>query len=198
MKTKIMILTCLACIVFFVLGYEKNPAEAATPVKSSVKVGVISVRDVFGKCQRNIKYQQDAAAEREKLEAELNKIKAEIEAAEAGLKTLKPDSDEYMSQAQQVWMKRSGFEAQKEFYQRQLELKDRRWAEKLYQDILRFVTELAQQKELLMVFEKDEPMLPTESSQDLWMAIRMHKLLYASSDCIDISEEIQMKVDAGN
>ena len=103
MKTKVAILCCLACVVILFAGYQINMANAATPVRSEgLKIGFVSIRTVFEQCQSNVKHQQQAMAEREKLEAELNKIRAEIEAAEAGLKTLKPDSDEYISQAQQV------------------------------------------------------------------------------------------------
>jgi len=93
--------------------------------------------------------------------------------------------------------KQAKFEAQQQFYKQQIELKDKRWTEQLYKDILRETCEVAKQKGLDLVLERDEPELPALSAFDLMTIIRTHKLLY-SGGCLDITEEVMGRIDAGS
>lgn len=192
MKVKTLVLGCLILIILVSFAYEKGMA-GASPTPTS-KIGVVSVRKIFQNCQRNVQYRQDALAEQEKIMAQLDALVKEIEAAEAGLKTLKPDSDDYMQRTKELMQKKAAYQADREFFTRQLEAKDHKWTEELYKHILAKTAQVAKQKNLDLVFENAAPELPITNPNDLMLAIRTHKVLY-NGGCLDISDDVMALID---
>ncbi len=207
MKIRMMALVCLMTAVVLFTGYQYSLAKSKTAAESdakkevknanasSSKIGVVSIRKVFEDCKRNAKYREEAKAEQDKIVAELDKMKAEIDAGKAGLKTRKEGSGDYMTLVKEVLEKQAGYQAQQEFQKQQIELKDQRWTEQLYKDILKIVRQVAQDKSLDIVFEDDEPQLPAPTVNELMLSIRTHKLLY-SAGCMDITAEVLAMLDA--
>ncbi|MHC4123492.1 MAG: OmpH/Skp family outer membrane protein [Planctomycetota bacterium] len=195
MKVKTMVLCCLTGLFVFCLGQHRDLALAENKDVGGCKMGIVSVRKVFENCKRNEKYREQALEERKNLEAELQKLEAEIEAAKAGLKTLKPNSSEYMEQVKEILIKQGSLDAQQKFYKRELELKDQRWTENLYQDILDGTKKVAEQEGLNLVFETGEPEIPSLGAQELMLTIRTHKLLY-SGGCMDVTDKVMALLDA--
>jgi len=196
MKVKTITLVCLTSFVVLTVAFTHNWAKADSKTDSGgSKIGVISIRRVFEDSKKNIEYRVKADAQQNEIINELKKLDAEIKAGQAGLETLKPDSSDYMEQAREVFEKEGKLQAKKKFYEQQLSLKDQRWTEKLYQDILRITTEVAKEKGLDMVLENNEPQFPAPTANELMMLIRTHKVLY-SGGCLDISEEVTKKLDA--
>ena len=195
MKIKIMILSCLIGVVFLFMGYERSLAKPKKKtVTPGLRIGVVSIRKIFLDCKRNAKYREESVAEQDRAIAELEKLSKEIEAEEAGLKALKAGSSDHLSSMKEILEKRAKFKAAQEFHERQIALKDRQWTEELYKDILRETSEVAEQKGLDMVFEKDEIELPALSANELMLTIRTHKLLY-SGGCLDITDEVMARLD---
>lgn len=194
MKTKVIVLSCLISVVVLSICYECTWA-APEAEKSALGIGVVSVRKIFKNCKRNEEYKKEAKAKQNKIIAELEKLRKEIEAEEAGLKTLKAGSSDHMSQVKEILIKRANLQAQQEFYTKQIELEDQQWTEKLYQDILKETHNVAEQKELHLVFENDEVELPSLSANELMLTIRTHKLLY-SGGCLDITSDVMGRIDA--
>ncbi len=126
---------------------------------------------------------------------ELKKLEADIEADKAGLVTLKAGSSDYTEQVKEILVKQSTLQAHQKFYERQLELKEQRWTEELYQDILKATEEVAKEKGLTLVLENSRVELPALSSQDLMMTIRTNKVLYGDGS-VDITDEVLKKVDS--
>ncbi len=202
MKIKTIVLSCLVSAAVLSIGHEEygwakaKAKEKEKAVVSSLKIGVVSVRKIFRDCKRNDRYAQELVAQRTRVEAELNKLSKEIDAEEAGLKTLKVGSDDRLERIKGILGKRGSFEAQREFYKQQIAVKQQRHTEKLYKDILQITHEVAEQKGLDLVFEENEPELPTANYSELMTIISTHKLLY-SAGCLDITEEIIARLDAG-
>jgi Skp family chaperone for outer membrane proteins len=193
MKAKAMFLSCLIGAVVLFSGYQYSGAEPES-VKPGPKIGVVSIRRIFQDCKRNVRYRQEASAEQEQIVAELDKLRKEIEAEEAGLRTLKAGSSDYLELMKGILEKQASLQARQEFHKQQLAMKDQRWTEQLYTDILRETGEVAKEKGLDIVFENDEPELPALSAQDLMMAIRTHKVLYSGGG-LDITNEVMSRVD---
>ncbi len=195
MKIKTIGLVCLAVSVVLLMagGYSRAGSERTT--KSAVKIGVVSILKVFQNCKGNEKYRQSAIAERDRTEAELEKLSKEIEAEEAGLRTLKTGSDDYLARVKQILTKRAGLQAQQEFYKQREALKEQQWTEKVYKDVLRITAEVAKEKGLDIVLEKDEPEFPLSNYTELMTVMSTHKVLY-SSGCVDISDEVLARLDA--
>lgn len=195
MKTKTIVLVCLAVIVALPMTGEYSRAGSKRAPKSTMEIGVVSILKIFQNCKKNEKYRQSVTAERARTEAEMEKLSKEIEAEEAGLRTLKIGSDDHLARAKQILTKQASLQAQQEFYKQQAALKEQQWAEKVYKDILRITAEVAKKKGLDIVLEKDEPEFPLSNYTELMTVISTHKVLY-SSGCVDISDEVMARLDA--
>lgn len=209
MKIKTIVLVCLVVSIALLMadtyswaGSEGAPntkisafGRTKSTSKSAVKIGVVSILKVFQNYKGNEKYRQSAAAERARAEAELEKLSKEIEAEEAGLKTLKAGSDDYLARVKQIITKRASLQAQQEFYKQREALKEQQWTEKVYKDVLRITAEVAKKKDLDIVLEKDEPEFPLSNYSELMTVMSTHKVLY-SRGCVDISDEVMARLNA--
>lgn len=195
MKTKVFVLIFLVGAIVLFSGYEQSLAAKKSRAASEVKIGVVGVKQIFKDCKRNAKYREEAKAEYERLAGELKKLEADIEADKAGLATLKAGSSDHTKQIKEILVKQSTLQAHQKFYERQLELKEQRWTEELYQDILKVTEEVAKEKGLILVFENSRVELPALSPQDLMMTIRTNKVLYGDAS-VDITDEVMKRVDS--
>ena len=193
MKSKTAVIILVISALVFAVSYDHS--RAAEPGGGRMKIGIVSVRKIFNECKRSSAYRDTVGEQRREMEAELDKLNKEIELDKAGLKTLKPDSADYLATMKDVLTKTSSYEAQQKFYQQQLTLGEQRWIEALYQDVIRATANVARAKGLDLVLEKSEPELPAESGNELTLAISSHKVLY-DAGCTDITEEVMAKVDA--
>lgn len=193
MKVRAIVLSSLICVVVLSVGYEYSRAESEVE-KPLLRIGVVSVRMVFRECERRKEHDMKLKQEEDRVNAELNKLQKEIVAAEAGLDTLKPESSDYLELDRDVKQKRAGYQSQKEFYERQLGLKDRQWTQKFYKDILLVINEVAVERGLDLVFERSEPDFSMVSAAELLVTIQTHKLLY-SAGCSDITGEVLDRLD---
>lgn len=195
MKTRTVIaLGCLIGIIILATGYEHSNAQ--TKEGASLKIGVVSVMKVLRECKRSVQYRQNAIAEQSQVLAGLEKLSKELDAEEAGLKTLKPGSPDYLKQYKQILEKRATLQTGQEYHKQQRSLKERQITEELYKEILQVTTSLAEQKGLDLVFERDEPELSSAGSDELVLTISTHKLLYAGSCCVDITGDVIARLDA--
>ncbi|HUT30166.1 MAG TPA: OmpH family outer membrane protein [Sedimentisphaerales bacterium] len=206
MKTKALVLSCLACAVILSTGYFGNPTgfsafgqapEAGGGLKSNgtcLKIGVLSIRQIFRESARIARYRQDALVERKTMEAKLDKLATEIDSEEKGLNLLSPGTSDYVAQLERIYNKRASYQADKELYNKKVSLKEQMITEELYGDILRATREVAEQKGLDLVLEKSEPELPAQSPAQLELAMGTHKVLY-STGCVDISKEVLARID---
>lgn len=198
MKVKVTVLSCLVGLIFTAMVYDgwaadTNPADN----KTTFRIGLVSIRRIFAECKKNDDYKKQAIAEQDKIVAELKKLSKELEAGKAGLQTLKPGSPDYMVMYGKVLENQAMLQAKEEFHKNQLALKDQRWTEQLYKDILKATAEVAEQKALNMVFAKDEAELPAPNASELMLTIRTNKLLY-SDGCLDITDEVIARLDSEN
>ena len=114
MKTKVIALSCLIGAVVLFMSYESGIAASKKP--DELKIGVVSVLDIFQKCKRNEKYREEALAERDRIESELSRLIKEVQSDEEGLKkAFKPGSPDYMIQVKQIYEKQAKVQAQKKF-----------------------------------------------------------------------------------
>jgi len=193
MKVKTMVLGCLAGVVILAMGYEYSQAQSKGDTPSS-KIGIVSILKVFRDSKRSDAHRTEINAGRNRIRAELQTLSKEIEAQEAGLKALKPESSDYLAQRKGLIDKQTRLEAEQKFYKEQARLKQYKWSKELYQDILLIISELAKEKGLDLVLEKDEIDLLALSVNEISQTISTHKVLY-SGGCIDITDEVVARLD---
>jgi Skp family chaperone for outer membrane proteins len=188
-----MVLGCLAGVVILAMGYEYSQAQSKGDTPSS-KIGIVSILKVFRDCKRSAAHRIEFNAEKIKIRAVLKTLSKEIEAQEAGLKALKPESSDYLAKRKELIDKRARLEAEQKFYEEQAILKQYKLSKELYQDILRITSELAEQKGLDVVLEKDEIDEISLSVNEISRTMSTHKVLY-SGGCVDISDEVLARLD---
>lgn len=193
MKTRTMILISLIGIFIISICYQLGQAEPEAK-GTTLKIGIVSVRNVFQNCKKNIAYRTEAIAEQNRIKQELGDLAKEIESEEAALKAFRAGSSDYMEQVKSVLQKRANLEAKQEYLKQQRTIKDKQWSEQFYQEILLITKTLAEQKGLDLVFEKDEPSFPIPP-EEFMLVISTHKLLY-SQGCVDLTDEIIAKMDS--
>ena len=198
MKVRTMVLGCLAGMVILAIGYpdvgnrdSQAQSKGDTP---SLKIGTVSILKVFRDCKRSAAHRTEINAKRDRIRAELQKLSEGIKDQEAVLRALKPDSSDYLAQRKELIEKRASLEAQQEFSKEQMVLQEYRWSKKLYNDILQITSELAEQKGLDLVLEKNEIDIFALSVNEISQTIRTHKVLY-SEGCVDISDEVVARLD---
>jgi len=187
-----IIIGCLVGIAVLSLGYQYGWAESNTS-GTSLRIGIVSVRQVFDNCKRNVRYRTKAMAEQNQIRKELENLAKEVEAEEAAMKTLKPGTNDYLEQFQSMLDKRARLDARQEYLKQQQTLQHKQWTEQLYQDALRITKDLAKQKGLDLVFENTEPQFPV-TGEELMLTISTHKLLY-SEGCVDLTAEVVAQLD---
>jgi Skp family chaperone for outer membrane proteins len=200
MKAKTIVIAGLICLLVLLTGFGTGAVKSTPkdePAGLMSKVGVVNVRKIFQTCKRNEKYKLQTKADQEKAINELQQLRAEVKAAEAGLDTRKPGTKDYLDLTQEIAQKKALLPIKQDYYEQQFSSKDKEWSENLYKDILSSVNKVAEQKHLDMVFEKDTPEFPIERAEDLMMIIRTNKLLYANGG-VDITADVTGLVDANS
>ena len=202
MKLKVIIISSLIGSLVLIFSFNVFASRGITTTSAAAsdiwsRIGVVSIRKVFTNCKRNEIFRAESKVEQEKAIAELQQLRAEIKAAEAGLETLKAGTKDYLDLTQSLAQKKALLPVKQDYYEQQFAAKDKTWSEQLYKDILVSVKKVAQDKDLALVFEKDEPEFPFERADELMLAVRTNKLLYSKSS-VDITADVTALIDANS
>jgi Skp family chaperone for outer membrane proteins len=186
----------LAGAGLFILGIGYSSAKDKTA--GPVKIGVVSVKEVFDNCTMKTEVEKALAAEGDKRFAEVKKLEDGIETDKTELTKFKEGTQDYMDMLKGLMMKQSQLEAQKEFYQQDLTNKEMRNKEEIYRKILEVVAKVAQEKGLDIVLSRDDNYLsqpesasnpPAQNPTELILTTKTHKLLYFNKD-LDFTAEV--------
>lgn len=201
-KTGFVAMVILApAIILTGLQYSQAAKDKST---SPVKIGVVSVKEVFEKCLMKQTVEKSLSTEGDKKYNELKKLEETIEADKTALAKRKQDSADYMTMLKALMLKQSELEAQKEFFQQELTVMEMQGKEKIYRKILDVIAALAKEKGLDMVFSRDDNYLNrpessaiAESPTELVLTTKTHKLLYFNPE-FDITAEALTAMDKAN
>jgi len=196
MKARTMVLGFLTGLVILAMAPTSNKrgqAQSKGDTPSS-KIGTVSILKVFRDCKRSAAHRTEFNAEQNRIRAELQTLSKEIEAQEAGLRALKQDSSDYLAQRKELIDKRASLQVQQDFNKEQAILKQYKLSKELYNDILQITSELAEQKGLDLVLEKDEIDVLSLSVNEISQTISTHKVLY-SDGCVDLTNEVVARLD---
>ena len=186
----------LSGVILILACYEYGWAQAKESI-GPAKIAVVNIRNVFQNCKRNQQYKDQMTAAQEKVVAELDKLSKEIEAVKADINTRKIGSADYLELTKSLMEKKSILDARQEYFQKELMMKEQQWTEKLYQEILDKISQIAKQKGVDMVLDKGQLELPAASPTDLMLSIRTNKVLYCA-DYLDITAEVLAALDEKN
>lgn len=193
MNGKIAVGGFLVCLLASLVVLEHGRA-VAQPTSPAVKIGVVSMREVFKSSKKHMQYSSQAMTRQSQARAQLENLRKEAEGEEAELKTLKQGTADYTQQLQIVLEKRAKMQTQQEFLKQQSVMEDKKWLEDLYQAFAKAAGEVAKEKGLDLVLERTEPEFPVPN-EELMTTLYMHKVLYAGG-CLDLTGEVTTRVDA--
>jgi Skp family chaperone for outer membrane proteins len=203
-KINLIAAVILAGAGLFVLGNEYSAAKDRSV--GLAKIGVVSVKEVFDNCTMKTEVEKALAAEGDKRFAEIKKLQDDIESDKTALTKFKEGTQDYMDILKGLMMKQSGLEAQKEFYQQDLSMKEMRNKEMMYRKIIEVVAKVAQEKGLDLVLSRDDNYLnqpestsnpPAQNPTELILTTKTHKLLYFNKD-LDITTEVLNAMNASS
>ena len=206
MKSKVILLVNLSLLVILIAVFgspsvtsigaaEVQTGSVADVGAGPLKIGVVSIREIFLNSKRIAAYKQDVLFERQRIQGDLDNLAKEIEAGDGALKALIRGSNDYIAQLKEVIQNKTKLESDREFYSQALAMKEQRITEDIYKAILEQSGVIARQKGLALVLEKSEPEMPTSSPNQLELMMGTHKVLY-SEGCVDITKEVTDGVDA--
>jgi len=194
MRTTSVIMAIVLCGAFVCLSEPGTVAGPAALSSAGCRVGVVSVRRIFEKCRRNEQYRARAEAEKKQAETELKELSRQIESDRAQMSAFKAGSKEHLEMVRQVLDKEAGLQWRQEFFKQKFELRDQRWTEDLYTDILAATGELAAEEDLDLVLEVDQVQFPASTANELMLTIRTHKVLF-NGGCPDITDRVIARLD---
>jgi len=193
MKVRLVLLSCvLGITALFARDAFSNAESTGQASKTQPKIGVVSMLQIIQERAREDKQLGDIMAERNKARAELSQLAREIDSEEAGLKTLKPGTEDYTKQIEQLMEKKLRLESRRESPDRMAMLRQQIWTQKVFNQIVRISRQLAAEKGLDLVLSKDEPEdLP--SGEGFMTGMGTQKVLY-SGGCVDLTDEVRSRI----
>lgn len=185
----------LSGLILSIVGFECSLA-ARDKTTTAPKIGIVSVREAFEKCRMKDETEKELAAEGDKRFKELKKLEESIENDKSALSKRKENSADYMELLQALMLKQSQLDAQKEFFQQELVVKEMQGKEKIYRKILEVIAAVAKEKGFDIILNRDDNYLnrpdlgpPAQSPADLILTTRTHKLLYFNPS-LDITSDV--------
>jgi len=185
----------LAGLTLFVIGMEYSQAARQKTIEAP-RIGIVSVNEVFDKCEMKKEIEKEIGEAGDKKFDELKQLGESIEIDKSALEKRKQNSDDYLEMLKEMIMKQSQLEAKREFYQQELLVKEMQGKEKIYRKILEVIASVAKEKGLDMVISRDDNYLskpdtspPAQSPADLVMTTKTHKLFYYNPD-LDITADV--------
>ena len=194
MKTTVVALGCLTCIVVSFAAGSAGGGKSVTPSPGVQSVGVVRVVSLLLRLSEAGKLGEAVKADQGKAQAELAALAKEIETEERELTTLKATSNDYLQQSETLAEKKAHFIAHRDLLDRQLRLKQELWTQKAYGQIMQATREVAAEKGLSLVLVRDDPNTVPES-EGIRSVIATQKVLYCGG-CPDITQEVQAKLIA--
>lgn len=197
MKSKAIIFGGLVIGLLGVMGYQQGRVEAAKAGITPAKVGVVSIDAILKSSKKHEAWKKVMDADEQKIRAEFDKAKSELDLLQADMKTRTKGGDDFQRLNREYSEKEALLKAKDSYYQQEMTQKVQDWTEKLYQDIQKKVAETAKKNGLDLVIGREDPDFPAVSMRDLLLTIRTNKVLYYS-DALDITSEVLAALDAGN
>lgn len=202
-KTNFIMTVLVAAASMAIIGLQYSQAAKDKSI-AAPKIGIVSVREVFEKCTMKAAVEKDLAAQGDKRFAELKKLEESIDADKTALNKRKENSDDYLELMQAVILKQAQLDAQKEFFQQELTVKEMQGKEKIYRKILEVIALAAKEKGFDIILSRDDNYLnspetsaPAQNPTELVLTTKTHKLLYFNPG-LDITAEVLAAMDKAN
>jgi Skp family chaperone for outer membrane proteins len=193
MNSKTVTASILVSVAALLAAIQYGHA-ASQPGTPAAKIGLVSVRDVFGGSKKHAQYQAQTAKRVAQTRTQIDELTKQLDAEEGDLKALKQGTAEYVKQFQVVLDTRSKLQNQQELFKQQRMAEDKKWFEDLYQETLKATEAVAKERGLDLILERTEPKFPI-ASEEVWSTVSTNKVLYGGG-CPDLTNDVIARIDA--
>ncbi len=176
MNNKSLWIVLTIAVAMFTINGINN--VTAAPKAASAGTAVVSIPEIMQTSTRAQAIQDKVLQSRDEGIKELEQMKAKLQVVKADIDARKPGSAEYSKLKQKYMQQSAAINAQQEFLQQELMLKNQRAMESLYKEILAAVESVAKSQGYELVLDRDKIELPANSPSELSLAIQTHKVLY--------------------
>lgn len=203
MKIRNVVLSMLLCSVAFGAVKKLHPGTLPLALKkagsraSSGRIAVVSILDVFERCNKCKQWQRTMEAEQKKRVDELDKIEREAKDLMEEMDTRKPGSTDYGNLLRRTMEKEAMYAAKEKFYLQDLAFKESQGTERLYLEIVAAIESVAKRQGIDLVLAKEDNQFPASNLSKLLTTIRMNKVLYHSEE-MDITDSVVAAMDKSN
>jgi Skp family chaperone for outer membrane proteins len=197
MKSKAILFGGLVIGLLGVMGYQQGRVEAAKAGIAPAKVGVVSIDKILKNSKKHEAWKKTMDAEEQRIRAEFDKAKSELDLLQADMKTRTKGSADYLKLNRDYAEKKAILEAKDGYYQQEVEQRVKEWTESLYKDIQKRTEEMAKKNGLDIVISREDVEYPSVSMRDMLLTIRTNKVMYYAAQ-LDITDEVLAVLDAGN
>ena len=167
----------------------------AQPETQPTRIAVVNIGKVLSECRENLDRENESEVRSQKIQAELKRLGQEVDAISKELQNaVKPDSEEYSKILQEYFNKRALHEAFQKGQAEVMAAESQAWLENLYHTALNEIQRVAYQRQISLVFYKDEIESKPKKLADMYGIIRNRKVLY-SSPSLDISADVIKQMD---
>ena len=175
-----------AVSVLTAVGLEVEGQSSRGPAS----VAVVDVQQVFQNLDQKGSVEAEITQRTEELQKQQQKRQQEIQGLQSDLQVLSPESDAYQQTRRELRKKAYQFDAWKKMMQRELEAEKAIRIEGLYRNVLDACKQIAQDKGLELILQKDElPSLRGQNQKQLTALILQRKVLYADKS-LNITDQV--------
>jgi len=183
----VLILAVISVALWCYSGSEAQQPAAPT----AVKVGVVNILKVLSECQAKLDKDKQDQQKQEQLLSELKKLKAEADEIQQELQNvLKPNSQAFKDRREQWFNKQAHIQGFTDFHKEDYAAESQAWLETLYETVIEEVTEVARQKGISLMLNKDE--LPVKGVNADFVFAR--KVLY-NAPSMDMTAVVLANID---
>lgn len=191
---KFYMIAILIAVAALMAAYQQGTLHAEASI-APAKVAVVNVSKVITGSKKFKSWQDEKQKEVQQIEAEFKAMQEELAALSENLKIRTPGTEDYNKLVKEFIEKKAILQAKdassKEVWDNQKE----QWTEKLYQEVLSVIDEVATKKGLDVVLANEDLNLSDPMRPDIMQTIVTKKLLYHNSK-YDITEEVLKALDA--
>ena len=189
--------TIIAVVVIAAVfgAYRQGGLNAAEETIAPAKIAVVNVTEVIKNSRRFKDWQQAKQQEAQQIEAELQAMREELTALNENLKIRTPGSEDHQKLVKEFIEKRAVLQGKETAYQELWENQKSQWTEKLYQELLGVIDEVATSRGLDLVLANEDLNLADPMRPDIMQIIVTKKLLYHNSK-YDITDQVLAALDA--
>lgn len=184
----------LIAVAALMAAYQHGTLHAEAGA-APAKIAVVNVTKVITNCRKFKDWQAQKQKEIQQIESELSTMQNELKSLQEDLQILAPGSVDFQKREKEFIEKRAAYQAKDTVYKDLWDRQKEQWTEKLYQQLLTVIDEVAAKKGLDIVLANEDLNLTDPMRPDIMQTIVTKKILYRNSKH-DITDQVLAALDA--